>query len=212
MPRTRIKICGVRDVKTAEAAAEAGADAIGMDFRPGSRCHIDPYLGSDLLAALPPFMTAVAVYADPTLDDFLDAEAICPAPFTQLHGAEKDNLVRRIGPDVIKTMPIDLAMIDASLRHWSDIEEVSAVLLEGPAGSDWATLAPKLARSIALTPMPVILAGGLTPENVEAVVRDAKPWGVSVSAGVESAPGVKSADLMKRFCRAARRADAARDA
>lgn len=212
MPRTRIKICGVRDLKTAEAAAQAGADAIGLDFRPGARCHIDPYLGSDLLAALPPFMTAVAVYADPTLDDFLDAEAICPAPFTQLHGTEKDNLVRRIGPDAIKTVAIDLASIDASLRHWSDIEEVSAVLLEAPDGADWAALAPKLARSIALTPMPVMLAGGLSPENVEAIVREARPWGVSVSAGVESAPGVKSPDLLKKFCRAVRRADAAREA
>ena len=208
MPRTRIKICGVRDVKIAEAAGEAGADAIGMDFRPGARCHIDPYVGSDLLAALPPFMTAVAVYADPTLDDFLDAEAICPAPYTQLHGSEKDNLVRRIGPDAIKTVPIDLATLDASLRHWSDIEEVSAVLLEAPDGADWAELAPKLTRSIALTPVPVMLAGGLTAENVESVIKAAKPWGVSVSAGVESGPGSKDASLIRAFCEAVRRANA----
>ena len=211
MPRTRIKICGVREPKTAQAAADAGADAIGLDFRPGARCHIDPYGGSDLLAALPPFMTAVAIYADPTLDDFLDAEAICPAPYTQLHGSEKDNLVRRIGPDAIKTVPIEPETLDASLRHWAEFEEVSAVLLEAPEGADWAELAPRLARSITLTPVPVMLAGGLTPENVEAVVWAARPWGVSVSTGVESAPGTKGSDLMKSFCRAVRRADATRE-
>jgi phosphoribosylanthranilate isomerase len=210
MPRTRIKICGVRDPKTAELAADAGADAVGFDFRPGSRCHVEPHLGADILAALPPFTTAVAVYADPTLDDFLDAEAVCPAPHTQLHGKEKDNLVRRIGPDAIKGVRYDAATIDADLRHWSRIDEVCAVLIEAPADANWEELAPKLARPIALTSARVILAGGLTPENVEAVVKAAKPWGVSVSAGVESSPGVKDAARIRAFCQAIRRVDATR--
>jgi len=212
MPRTRIKICGVRDPKTIEAAGEAGADAVGLDLRPGARCNIDPYQASDLLATLPPFMTAVAIYADPTLDDFLDAEAICPAPYTQLHGQEKDNLIRRIGPDAIKTVHVDpakLPALDQSLRHWSGIEEVCAVLLEAPHAANWAELSAALARAITLAPTPVMLAGNLTPDNVEQVVRQARPWGVSVSAGVESGPGKKSAELIHGFCRAVRRADAA---
>ncbi len=210
MPRTRIKICGVRDAKTAEQAADAGADAIGLDFRPDARCHIDAHLAADVLSALPPFMTAVAVYADPSLDDFLDAEAICPAPYTQLHGNEKDNLVRRIGPDAIKAVKLDPAKLDAELRHWHGIEEVCAVLVEAPADANWDDLLPKLSRSIALSPTRVILAGGLTPDNVEAIVKAAKPWGVSVSAGVESAAGVKNAEKMRAFCKAVRSADASR--
>lgn len=210
MPRTRIKICGVRDPKMVEAVADAGADAVGFDFRPGARCHVDPHAAADMLAALPPFTTSVAVYADPTLDDFLDAEAVCPAPYTQLHGKEKDNLVRRIGPDAIKAIRYDAASIDADLRHWSGIEEVCAVLVEAPPDADWEALAPKLSRPIALTSARVILAGGLTPDNVEAVITAAKPWGVSVSAGVESAPGVKSAALVRAFCQAVRRVDASR--
>ncbi len=209
MPRTRIKICGVRDLKTAEIAADAGADAIGLDFRPDATSHVDPQLAADILASLPPMTTAVAVYADPTLDDFLDTEAVCPAPYSQLHGSEKDNLVRRIGPDAIKAVRYDAATLDATLRHWHGIEEVCAILIEAPPEADWPDLAPKLTRSIALSQARVILAGGLTPENVAGVVKAARPWGVSVSRGVEGSPGTKNPDLIRKFCRAVRRADAA---
>lgn len=209
MPRTRIKICGVRDHKTAEIAADAGADAIGLDFRPDATSHVDPQLAADILATLPPMTTAVAVYADPTLDDFLDTEAVCPAPYSQLHGSEKDNLVRRIGPDAIKTIRYDETSLDATLRHWRGIEEVCAILIEAPPGAEWADLSPRLSRSIALSQARIILAGGLTPENVADVVKAARPWGVSVSRGVEGSPGTKSADLIRGFCRAVRRADAA---
>lgn len=209
MPRTRIKICGVRDLKTAEVAADAGADAIGLDFRPGAPSHVEPHMAADILAALPPMTTAVAVYADPTLDDFLDTEAVCPAPYSQLHGKEKNNLVRRIGPDAIKTVQYDESTIDADLRHWAGIEEVSAVLVEAPDGTDWDALAPKLSRSIALSQARVILAGQLTPDNVAGVVKAAKPWGVSVSRGVESA-GAKDPARIREFCKAVLAADASR--
>ncbi|OAB58291.1 hypothetical protein AY599_11295 [Leptolyngbya valderiana BDU 20041] len=199
----------MRDLKTAEIAAEAGADAVGLDFRPGSPSHVDPQIAADILAALPPFMSAVAVYADPTLDDFLDTEAVCPAPYSQLHGKEKDNLVRRIGPDAIKAIAYNAATLDADLRHWQGIEEVCAILIEAPPDADWPDLAPKLTRSIALSQARVILAGGLTPENVAGVVKAARPWGVSVSRGVEGSPGTKNPDLIRKFCRAVRRADAA---
>lgn len=208
MPRTRIKICGVRDIKTAELAADAGADAVGLDFRPDARCHVDPHQAADILSALPPFTTAVAVYADPSLDDFLDAEAVCPAPYTQLHGNEKDNLVRRIGPDAIKSIKLDPATLDAELRHWHGIEEVCAILVEAPADANWDDLTPKLARSIALSPARIILAGGLNAENVETIAKAIKPWGVSVSSGVESSAGAKDAEKMKAFCQAVRAADA----
>lgn len=208
MPRTRIKICGVRDIKTAELAADAGADAIGLDFRPGARCHVDPHQAADIMSALPPFTTAVAVYADPTLDDFMDAEAICPAPYTQLHGNEKENLVRRIGPDAIKSITLDPATLDADLRHWHGIDEVCAILVEAPPDADWDDLNPKLARAITLSPARVVVAGGLTPENAEAIVKATKPWGVSVSTGVESSAGTKDAQKMKAFCQAVRAADA----
>ncbi|MFI4916666.1 MAG: hypothetical protein ACIAS6_09200 [Phycisphaerales bacterium JB060] len=209
MPRTRIKICGVRDLKTAEVAADAGADAIGLDFRPGASSHVEPHMAADILAALPPMTTAVAVYADPTLDDFLDTEAVCPAPYSQLHGKEKNNLVRRIGPDAIKTVRYDASTIDADLRHWAGIEEVSAVLVEAPNGTDWESLAPKLSRSIALSQARVILAGQLTPDNVAGVIKAARPWGVSVSRGVESA-GAKDPARIREFCKAVLTADAGR--
>ncbi|MEO1278540.1 MAG: hypothetical protein AAFV77_06280 [Planctomycetota bacterium] len=202
MPRTRIMLNGIRDAKTAEAAETAGVDAVGFDFRPGSPRHIDPYAASDILAALPPLVSAVAIYADPTLDDFLDAEAVCPAPFTQLAGDEKDNLVRRIGPDVLKSVALDHADLDGQLRHWSDIEEVCAVVLQAPGGFDWAEPPPALARSITLTPMRVVLSGGLNASNVGHATRTCRPWGVALSLEDNESQGIAE------FCEAVRRADA----
>jgi phosphoribosylanthranilate isomerase len=207
MSRTRVLVSGIRDLRAAEAATEAGADAVGFDFRPGSPRHIDPYVASDVLAGLPTFMSGVAIYADPTLDDFLDAEAVCPAPYTLLHGAEKDGLVRRIGPDVIKAEALDLATVDGVLARWRDVDEVCAVMLVGAEGTDWPGIAPKLARSIRLSPVPVVLAGGLTPENVESLVRTVRPWGVSLALEEASGGSMPDAERVALFCHAVQRAD-----
>lgn len=203
MARTKVLLSGVRDLKTAQAAEKAGADAVGFDFRPGSPRHVDPFVASDILSSLPPMLWAVAIYADPTLDDFLDAEAVFPAPYTQLAGNEKDNLVRRIGPDVIKTVTLDLSTLDAELRRWSRIEEACAVSLDAPAGFDWDASLDQLSRSIKLSPLRVIITGGLTPENVGGVLKALRPWGV----GQSLAESPETLTRFAQFCEAVRRAD-----
>ncbi len=201
MPRTRIMLNGVRDARTAESAEAAGVDAVSFDFRPGSPRHIDPFAAADILSSIPPLVSAVAIYDDPTLDDFLDAEAVCPAPFTQLAGDEKDNLVRRIGPDVLKSVALDHADLDGQLRRWADIEEVCAVVLEAPTGFDWSQAMPSLPRSITLTPLRIVLSGGLNAENVENAIRTYRPWGVVLSLAEGESQTIAD------FCSAARRAD-----
>ncbi len=209
MPRTRIKICGITTEDALRAAADAGADAVGFVFHPKSPRHIDPDRAWTLAASAPPFITTVGLTVDLSLDDFATIESRCPTGLSQLHGSEPDDVVRELGPDIIKAIQYDPATIRDRLAHYDAIDEVSAVLVDGSPGGegtsfDWIGLA-EAANEIAT---PVMLAGGLTPENVGEAIRTVRPYAVDVSSGVESERGVKSADLIRAFCDAVRAADA----
>lgn len=207
--RTRIKICGVRDAGAALAAADAGADAVGLMFVERSPRAIDTGTGREIMGALPAFVTPVGVVADLDVDAFCDLEGECPVPLFQLHGAEDEKTVRACGPGVIKAFRYDPATIDSQLARWGGLDEVDAVLIDGSPGGegasfDWAALAPRLGGF----PKPVVLAGGLSPDNVGDAIRAVRPYAVDVSSGVESAPGVKDGAKVRAFCDAVRAADA----
>jgi len=207
--RTRVKICGVRDEETALAAAGAGADAVGFMFVRSSPRYIEPERAFEVAGVLPPFVATVGVSADLSVDEFAKIEQRCPASCAQLHGNEPEDVVRRCGPGVIKAVRFDAATIAAELAQWDAVEEVDAVLVDGSSGGkgeafDWAVLRPHIEG----VSKPVIVAGGLTPENVGAAIRAARPWGLDVSSGVERERGVKDAGLIRAFCDAVREADA----
>ncbi len=209
MARTRIKICGIRDEEAAVAAADAGADAIGFMFVRSSPRFIEPEDAFQLLSSLPPLVSTVGVFADPTLDEFSDVEETCPTIYSQLHGNEDVELVQSCGPDVIKAIRFDKATIADEIARWSEVEEVCALLIDGSSGGagvafDWSLLTPHI-ENVA---KPIILAGGLTPENVGRAIREVRPYGVDVSSGVERAKGVKDTALIEAFCDAVRAADA----
>jgi len=204
-----VKICGVRDVGAALAAADAGADAVGLMFVERSPRAIDAATGREIMGALPPLVTPIGVVADLDVDAFCDLEGECPAPLFQLHGAEDEKTVSACGPGVIKAFRYDAATIDSQLARWGGVDEVDAVLIDGSAGGkgaafDWAALAPRLEGFA----KPVILAGGLTPANVGVAIRALRPYAVDVSSGVESSPGVKDPDKIRAFCLSVREADA----
>lgn len=210
MRRTRIKICGMTDEGALRVAAEAGADAVGFMFVPSSPRFIDPEAAFALATTLPAFVSTVGVFADPDPDEFAEIEQLCPTTLTQLHGQEDSKLVRTLGPDIIKAVRYDPATIAGTLREWDEDENVGTILVDGSAGGegtafDWAALKPLAAG---LT-KPLILAGGLNPENVGEAIRALRPYGVDVSSGVESSRGVKDEGLIRAFCRAVQRADAA---
>jgi phosphoribosylanthranilate isomerase len=207
--RTRVKICGITDEEALFAAADAGADAVGFNFHPKSRRFIQPEDAFELISLLPPFVTSVGLFVDASVDRFSDIEEVCPTDMTQLHGDESEATVRACGPSLIKAVRFDPSTIQRELARWDALDEVDAILVDGSAGGqgvafDWAALAP-------LVPgvrKPIILAGGLTPDNVGAAIRAVRPYGVDVSSGVESEPGVKDRALMAAFCAAVRTADA----
>lgn len=211
MSRTRVKICGVRDVETALVAAECGADALGFVFVKASPRHVTPDQAEEIAAYLPPFVQTVGLFVNPSAQQMEEAAEACLFDFVQLHGNEPEPFVRECGGRVIKAVRFDPATIEADLMKWSRFSEVDAVLVDGGSGGegqsfDWGALA----RVQGACEHPVILAGGLTPQNVGEAIRAVRPWAVDVSSGVESAPGVKDPALISAFCDAVRRADGER--
>jgi len=170
---------------------------------------IDAPTGVEIMGALPLFVPPVGVVADLDVDAFCDLETECPAPVFQLHGREDEKTVRACGPGLIKAFKYDRATIESQLKRWDAVEEVDAVLIDGSSGGegtsfDWAELADRLGAFSKR----VVLAGGLHSGNVGEAIRAVRPYGVDVSSGVESAPGVKSHAKIDAFCAAVRAADA----
>lgn len=197
--RTRIKVCGITRPQDAVAAAAAGADAIGMVFYQGSPRAVSVAVATEVMAALPPFVSRVALFLDaPAATVQTVADALWPDAL-QFHGSESPEYCRAFGLPYIKAVP----MGDGNdPRAWAErYPDAAALLLDshrsGEAGGtgrrfDWAGDLDGLG-------LPVIAAGGLDPDNVGAVVRDMRPYAVDVSSGVESAPGIKDHQRMQQF-------------
>lgn len=205
--RTRIKICGITTEAMALAAAEAGADAIGLVFVASSPRLVHPGPAQRIFSALPPLMSAVGVFLDPSDPDLQNWRG----SWVQLHGNEAEPQIARIAlrRRIIKGIRFDPTQI----LRWNKCPHVSALLIDGSEGGmgqgfrheELAALMPQLNTA-------VILAGGLTPENVGEAIRTVRPLGVDVSSGVESSRGVKDATMIREFCQAVREADDARAA
>jgi phosphoribosylanthranilate isomerase len=204
MARTRVTICGVTEEEQAMVAAEAGADAVGFVFHRGSPRGIAPEAAYAIMSVMPPLVASVGEFCDPTVDEFSDAEEVCPTIYTKFAGDEDVQLVRSCGPDVIKLVQWDEQAIARDLSQWDEVDEVCAIMVQAPEGAfDWARLTPYLEN----VRKPIVLSGGLTPRNVGAAIMAVRPWGVEACAGVEHAPGVKDLELIEAFCLAVQGAD-----
>ena len=202
MNRVRVKICGVTRGEDALAAVRLGADALGFNFWPGSKRHVTAAAARAIIARLPPFVTPVGVFVNQLEEEMRAIAAETGIQIFQLHGDEPPELCARLPLPVVKAIPVDQVRALSRLLSY----EVSAFLLDTPSrgygGSgepfDWS-----LAEGVSEV-APVILAGGLTPENVAAAVRAVRPYAVDVASGVESSPGVKDMARMSRFFAAVR--------
>jgi len=195
----KIKICGITNLADAEKAVELGADALGFIFSKSPR-RVDAEIATEIIKGLPPFITTVGVFVNESMEVVKHIASVCRLNVLQFHGDELPEFCSQFGRKIIKSFrvknPDDLSM----LPGYKGI--VSAYLLDsrvkGKRGGTGETFDWELAK-IAVPYGRVILAGGLTSENVAEAIKAVNPYAVDVSTGVESAPGKKDYEKMRRF-------------
>jgi phosphoribosylanthranilate isomerase len=198
----KVKICGITRLEDALLAARLGADALGFNFWPRSKRFIAPADARAIVRRLPPFVSAVGVFVDPSREEVLRAQDVSGVNVVQLHGDEPPELCASLPFPVVKAIRVADGNSLAKLASY----EVQAFLLDSPTagyGGSGTTFEWELAAE-ASAELTVILAGGLAPENVSDAIAVVGPWGVDVASGVERSPGVKDQDRMRRFIQAAR--------
>ncbi len=199
MHRIRVKICGLTRVKDAEIAAQLGADALGMVFYPQSSRCITVEKAAEIVKSLPAFVTTVGLFVDSSRQEVEEVLAKVPLDVLQFHGEEEPAFCRSFFRPYIKAIRVKqgVDLISQAQRFIS----AQGLLLDawhpqvkGGTGQcfDWAYIPPNL-------PLPVILAGGLTPDNIQTAIRQVRPFAVDVSSGVESEPGIKDSKKMAAF-------------
>ena len=186
-----VKICGITRVEDAEAAIAAGADAVGFVFWPGSPRCIDPFRARAIVRVLPPLIGAVGVFVNQTPGYVSAVASVAHLTAVQLHGDETVADAEAIGRPVIKALPLAAASDRAQLDAWPErmliMLDVHDPVRRGGTGRtiDWTEAARVAARRR------VVLAGGLTPDNVADAVARVRPFGIDVSSGVERSAGIK---------------------
>jgi phosphoribosylanthranilate isomerase len=203
---TRVKICGITSMEDAAAAVQAGADALGFVFVPGTPRCLDPDVAERIVGALPPFVTPVGVFVDQPLEEVLRLAARCHLQAVQLHGDEPEEYSRRIALRVIKAVRVRNAESLRILPTYPAHAFLLDAFVEGQAGGTGTPIPWDLAAR-AKAYAPIILSGGLRPETVGPAVLRVRPYGVDVSSGVEASPGRKDHQKVREFIAAVRQAD-----
>ncbi len=202
---TRIKICGITNVADALLAAELGANALGFIFYPKSPRAITPAAARQIIAQLPPLVLSVGVFVNEDAAIVLEVAEMVRLDWLQLHGEETPDYCRYLNRNVIKAIRVQDRESLAQMSPYQRI--VRAFLLDtyapGQKGGTGRTFDWSLAKA-AQQYGPVILAGGLQPDNVAAAIAAAAPQAVDVASGVEAAPGKKDPEKLRAFFRAAR--------
>ncbi len=201
----RIKICGITLREDALGACEAGADALGFIFWQGSKRYIDPDEAKKIVKALPPFVTTVGVFVDERHDRISEIVDLVGLDVVQLHGTESPEFCAAVKRPVVKAFRVTGEGVVSELSRYN----VSAYLLdtyrEGVSGGTGETFNWDIARKATVSGR-VILAGGLTPENISDAVGQVGPYGVDVSSGVEMSEGKKDLERVRLFIERAREA------
>lgn len=200
--RTRIKICGITRLEDVKAAAQSGVDAIGFVFYELSPRFIEAGLANKIIRSLPPFVTSVGLFVDPDSAQVQKVINKTSLDCLQFHGDEQPGFCGSFGLPYLKAIrmreSVDL------VKEVSRYQDAVGILLDsfsdeaaGGTGQsfDWARIPADL-------PKPVVLAGGLNPDNVKDAIRTARPYAVDVSSGVEESKGIKDKDKIEQFVKA----------
>jgi len=206
MHPTRIKICGLTREADVDAAAEAGADAIGFVLYPKSRRAVSVPRAAELARRLPAFVMPVLLFVNADSDVIQDALQQIPTALLQFHGDESPDRCESWGRPFLKALAVSegVDLLDCQVRFHA----AQALLLDAPVEGyggggkvfDWSLIPSGVRHRL-------VLSGGLNPANVIDGVTRVRPWAVDVSSGVEVAKGVKDPDKMRAFCQAVRQAD-----
>lgn len=219
--RTRIKFCGIRSVTEALAAADAGADAIGIVQIPSARRYVPADLAKKIIAELPPFVVPVLLFANTDPDTVRTTAVSIGAKTVQLVGDETPDDVAAMTSTlrVIKSIRVEPGNFVADVNNWLDAaDELGLTNLIGllaesagtQGGSGKLNNFDEIETALDIldnAAMPIVVAGGLSPTNVGPVVQKLRPWAVDVSSGIEKTIGVKDTDLMNAFAAEVRKAD-----
>jgi len=201
---TAAKICGITREQDALCAAHAGAHAIGLVFYPPSPRAVDAARAAQIARCLPPFVTVVGLFVDPTPNDVRAVLERVPVGLLQFHGEESPELCGSFAVPYIKAVRVrpEVDLLEYAAIH----REARGLLLDafvtglhGGTGTrfDWSLVPRNL-------PLPVVLSGGLDPTNVGEAIRAVRPWAVDVSSGVESSKGIKDAARIAAFMKGVR--------
>jgi phosphoribosylanthranilate isomerase len=198
-----VKVCGITRLEDARRAVDLGASAIGIVFWPESPRFVDPYTARAIVRALPPFVTAVGVFVNQPREFVEGVASLARLGAVQLHGEESAAYCTDLRDRVIKAVRVGPDLIGSVSAYPQEI--VMLVDADDPArrGGTGRTVDWGAAGALAAI-RPTILSGGLKPENVEAAIRFVRPFGVDVSSGVESAPGIKDRSRLEAFFAAVR--------
>jgi phosphoribosylanthranilate isomerase len=208
LTRVKVKVCGVRSVEEAEAALDAGADALGFNFWPQSRRYITPRAAAGIISKLSPVASTVGVFVNAEVNSIIDVASELRLSAVQLHGDESPEFCAALGPiktikairvgqdfdlSIIQSYPVSMVLLDSNIQG-----------SYGGTGQrfDWriAIEAKRLAR--------IILAGGLNSENVWEAITHVRPAAIDVCSGVEAEPGRKDFDKLRSFMCVVARANA----
>jgi phosphoribosylanthranilate isomerase len=214
----RIKICGIRNVSDALAAAEAGADAIGLNFYSKSRRCVERDVARKIVGALPAGISKVGVFVNEDPAEIAAIASDVGLDAVQLHGDEAPEVVARLPRDVrvMRAERCGVSGLEPMARYFERCERLGrlpdAMLIDAEAGTEFGGTG-KIANwdliaetRFQFARVPVILAGGLSAQNVAAAISAVRPDGVDVASGVEQSAGVKDHELIRQFVNAAKRA------
>ncbi|MDX1655886.1 MAG: phosphoribosylanthranilate isomerase [Candidatus Competibacteraceae bacterium] len=207
MARTRIKVCGITRPEDGRAAAGLGVDAIGLVFYPKSSRLVDIPAALRIIEALPPFVTTVGLFLDAPGEEIQGLVEQVPLDILQFHGSETPDFCACFGRPYLKAVPMG-GMADVA-DYARRFHTAQGLLLDSHGGGrsggsgevfDWNLIPPGVTK-------PLILAGGLDPDNVAEAVAAFRPYGVDVSSGVESARGIKDPQRIAAFLRGVERGE-----
>ncbi|HJT24099.1 MAG TPA: phosphoribosylanthranilate isomerase [bacterium] len=201
----RVKICGVTRAQDVRVIAKAGADAIGFQMSMGPR-KITPEEAKRLVKLVPPLVTPVGVFVNEALSRVKKLIKLCGFQAVQLHGDEPDSYCRQIEVPVLKVVRMKKPNVYKGFQGF----QVAAFLLDSynknqPGGTGESFQTKWARRAVQELPAPVLLAGGLTPDNVQRAIRSSHAFGVDVASGVETRPGVKDSRQVFLFVRRAKK-------